>query len=288
MRTHPRSRLELADGRTLAYGSFGDPDGAPLLLLDGPGSRVVAHFAHEPALAAGVHVIGPDRPGMGDSDPKPGRTILDWPPDAAALADHLEWERFAVLGVSGGSPYACATAKELGERVTRLGIVGGISPLDLPGARHGMSRATKSGFFFARRAPWVLRQGFRRMGARAQRHPEEIAQRLMATRPEDQFVMRTPNRELLIDGMPVMWRSADANAHEFRLMTKPWGFELEDITVPTLLWYGEDDTVHPPGMGRAMEERIPDTRATYVPDAGSFAFITHLEPILRALTAPAP
>lgn len=98
--------------------------------------------------------------------------------------------------------------------------------------------------------------------------------------------MHTPQRELLIDGMPVMWRSADANAHEFRLMTKPWGFDLEDITVPTLLWYGEADTVHPPGMGRAMEERIPNVEATYVPDAGSFAFITRLEPILRALTQP--
>ena len=284
MRTHPRSRLELADGRTLAYGSFGDSGGAPLLLLDGPGSRVAAHFAHDPAVAAGVYVIAPDRPGMGDSDPQPGRTIPDWAADAGALADHLEWDRFAALGVSGGCPYACVTAKELGERVSRLGIVGGTAPLDLPGVRHGMSWATRSGYFFARRAPWVLRQGFRRMGARAQRHPEEVAQRLMATRPEDQFVMRTPGREVVIDGMPVMWRSADANAHEFVLLTRAWGFEVEEISVPTLLWYGEADTVHPPAMGRALEERSPGARATYVADAGSFAFITHLEPILRTLT----
>jgi pimeloyl-ACP methyl ester carboxylesterase len=85
----PRGSVELPDGRTLGYGSFGDPDGAPLLLLDGPGSRVVAHFAHGPAAEAGVHVIAPDRPGMGVSDPKPGRTILDWIEDAGALADHL-------------------------------------------------------------------------------------------------------------------------------------------------------------------------------------------------------
>ena len=286
MRPLPRGSVELPDGRTLAYGSFGDPQGAPLLLLDGPGSRVVANFAHEPARAAGVHVIAPDRPGMGDSDPKPGRTIVDWVDDAAALVEHLGWDRFAVLGVSGGCPYACATAWAHPERVTRLGIVAGIAPLDLPGARDGMSRATRNGFFFARRAPWLLRWAFRRMGARAQRHPEEIAKRLMATRPEDQFVMSTPAREIVIDGMPVMWRAADADAHEFVLMTRPWGFALEEISVPTLLWYGGADTVHPQGMGRALEDRIPDARATYVPDVGSFAFIVALEPILRALSEP--
>ena len=286
MRPHPRGRVELPDGRTLGYGIFGDPNGAPLLLLDGPGSRVVAHFAHEPAVAAGVHVIAPDRPGMGDSDPKPGRTILDWVDDAGALADHLEWERFAVLGVSGGGPFACATAHGLPDRVTRLGIVAGTAPLDLPHVRDGMSATTRTGYFVARRAPWLLRRSFRRMGVRAQRHPEEMAERLMATRPEDQFVMRGPRRELVVDGMPVMWRSADANAHEFVLLTRPWGFDLEDIKVPTLLWYGGADTVTPQAMGRALDDRIPDSTATWVPDVGSFAFITHMEPILRALTVP--
>lgn len=286
MRTLPRGRVELPDGRTLAYGRFGDPDGAPLLLLDGPGSRVVAHFAHEPAVTAGVHVVAPDRPGMGDSDPRPGRTIPDWTEDAAALADHLGWDRFAVLGVSGGCPFACATAWGIPKRVTRLGIVAGMAPLDLPGVREGMSAATRTGFFFARRAPWVLRAAFRRTAARAKRHPEEVAQRLMATRPEDEFVMHTPQRDLVIDGMPVMWRSADANAHEFALMTRPWGFDLEEIEVPTLLWYGGADTVHPQAMGRALEDRIPHAKATYVPDVGSFVFITELQPILRALTDP--
>lgn len=45
-----------------------------------------------------VRVIAPERPGMGLSDVKAGRTIGDWPADAAALADALELECFAVLG----------------------------------------------------------------------------------------------------------------------------------------------------------------------------------------------
>lgn len=286
MKPAVRGTITLPDDRVLGYGSYGDPQGRPLLLLDGPGSRVVAEFAAAPALSAGVHVVAPDRPGAGASTPRPGRTIRDWVEDAEALADELGWEQFAVLGVSGGCPYACATAWGLPERVTRLGILAGIAPLDLPGAREGFSLTTRTGFFFARRAPWLLRRAFRRMGVRAQRDPEAVAERLMDTRPEDEHVMHGPGRQLVIDGMPVMWRGADANAHEFVLMTRPWDFDLAEIRVPTWLWYGEADTVHPPGMGRAMAEVIPDSRLTVVPEVGSFAFITHLEPILRALTQP--
>lgn len=35
----------------------------------------------------GVRLIVADRPGFGLSDPRPGRTLLDWPDDLIALAD---------------------------------------------------------------------------------------------------------------------------------------------------------------------------------------------------------
>ena len=47
-----------------------------------------------------------ERPGIGLSDPQPGRTLLDWPPDVAAFADAMRLDRFAVLGTSAGAPYA--------------------------------------------------------------------------------------------------------------------------------------------------------------------------------------
>ena len=280
-----RAQLTLADGRTLSYGTCGDPDGAPLLLLDGPGSRVVASFAAEPAAEAGVQVVAPDRPGMGASDPKPGRSIPDWVDDARELVDALGWERFAVLGVSGGGPYAAATAWGLPTRVTRLGLLAAMAPPDLPDTKVGMGSATKQLLFFARRAPFVLRRAMRGIAARAQRDPEAVAAETFKSRPEDAHVLsRAAHREIIVDGMAVMWRSVDANVHEFTLMAKPWGFSLEEVKTPTWLWYGGDDTVHPAAMGRAMEKVLPATRASYVPDVGSFAFITDLGPILRTLT----
>ena len=80
----------------------------PIMFFHGfPGSRLRASsIGHEAAARAGVRVIAPDRPGMGLSTFQPGRRIVDWPGDVAALADALGLPTFAVAGVSGGGPYA--------------------------------------------------------------------------------------------------------------------------------------------------------------------------------------
>ena len=83
-------RLRLSDGRTLGYAQFGAPDGQPLFVFHGsPGSRLQVRAAHGPALARGIRIIAPDRPGLGLSTRLPGRRVADWPNDVRELADAL-------------------------------------------------------------------------------------------------------------------------------------------------------------------------------------------------------
>ena len=49
------------------------------------------------------------------------------------LADAQGWERFAVVGGSGGGPHALACAALLPGRVTRCAVGSGISPPDTSG-----------------------------------------------------------------------------------------------------------------------------------------------------------
>lgn len=77
--------------------------------------------------------IVPDRPGLGLSDFLAGRTIRGWAEDARELADALELPSFAVLGVSGGGPYAAACAHELPDRVSRVAMVSGLAPFQVRG-----------------------------------------------------------------------------------------------------------------------------------------------------------
>lgn len=102
-------QLKLQDGRNLGYAEYGAPEGVPVFYFHGfPGSRLDYLFfdAGEAAAGTNARIIAAERPGYDLSDFKRGRSILDWPDDVTELADALQIDRFAVLGISGGGPYA--------------------------------------------------------------------------------------------------------------------------------------------------------------------------------------
>jgi pimeloyl-ACP methyl ester carboxylesterase len=103
--------IRLRDGRRLGYAEWGDLHGWP-------GSRVEGRLGDGPAKVKGVRMIALDRPGMGLSDYQRRRSLVDWPDDVIQVAVALGLDRFAVLGISGGTPYAAACAWKLSERRT--------------------------------------------------------------------------------------------------------------------------------------------------------------------------
>jgi hypothetical protein len=90
--------LTLPDGRKLGYAQYGSLTGRPIIYQHGlPGSRLEAAGFNDLGLELGARIIALDRPGMGWSSPKPGRTLLDHPKDVESLADHLKLDRYSVL-----------------------------------------------------------------------------------------------------------------------------------------------------------------------------------------------
>jgi pimeloyl-ACP methyl ester carboxylesterase len=82
--------LRLRDGRQLGFAQYGDPNGAVVVNAHGGlACRLDVAAAAPVALDAGVRVISPDRPGIGLSDPAPGRTILYWAGDVDELMNQL-------------------------------------------------------------------------------------------------------------------------------------------------------------------------------------------------------
>ena len=129
-------RLILKDGRTLGFAGYGDPNGKPVLEFHGwPGSRLEAWSYDEAGKQTGARVIGIDRPGFGISTYKKGYRIVDWPSDVLEFANTLGLERFAVAGISSGSPYSLACARFIPERLTACAVVSGISPLKVTGEK---------------------------------------------------------------------------------------------------------------------------------------------------------
>jgi pimeloyl-ACP methyl ester carboxylesterase len=115
-------QIKSPDGRIISFSDFGNQDQIPVLWCHGgPGSRLEPQSEEAKANAAGLRLIGIDRPGYGASSPQPGRSICDWTADALAVADYLNIEQFFIVGTSTGGAYALATAAVAPERI--LGVI---------------------------------------------------------------------------------------------------------------------------------------------------------------------
>src|SRR4051794_22239416 len=86
--------IRLHDGRTVSYAEYGDPHGKPLLMMHGfPDSRITRNPDDALTASLGVRLIIPDRPGIGLSDFKPARSVVERMADFAELADALGLRR---------------------------------------------------------------------------------------------------------------------------------------------------------------------------------------------------
>src|ERR1700709_2746070 len=125
-----------ADGRELEYVEVGDPDGQPVVHLHGtPGTATVVALLADAARRHGIRLLGVTRPGYGGSTTTPPGLVAV-ARDVGELASGLGVEEFAVAGVSGGGPFALATAAALPARVGRVLIAAGQGPVHLLAPQH--------------------------------------------------------------------------------------------------------------------------------------------------------
>ncbi len=269
-------RLILPSGRGLCYAELGAPDGFPVLYCHGfPGSRLEAEFADRGAASLGARLIAADRPGMGQSDPSPGRTILAWADDVRALADHLQLDRFSVLGVSAGAPYALACGFGLAPRIRSIAIVSGLGP---PLALSEASPASSSrlGLRLVARFPLAATVFSYALGWIA-RHASPLMLGLLSAKASrlDRRALKVRSfRSILAASLREAFRNGPAGpATDLRLLSESWGFALGEIHLPVHLWHGAADRVVSSAVGRFLERSLPECRATYVPGHGHYSLV---------------
>ena len=284
-----RSRqLTLRDGRRIGYAEFGATGGRPVLYCHGfPASRLDGRLGHQAALRLGLRLIAPDRPGYGLSDYQPGRRISDWPRDVLELADTLSLDRFAVLGISGGAPYAVVSAAALADRIPAVGIVGGLGRTDLRENSERMNRFARLSFALARRTPRLSQLVNRGIAPALRGSPRWMLKLLSGNLPPpDRKVLSDPATfAIFADAFQEAFRQGGRGAAlELTLFAQPWETTLESIRVPCHLWHGEQDTTVPLEMGRWLARSVPGCRATFLPEDGHFSLpVNHIDEILRTL-----
>jgi pimeloyl-ACP methyl ester carboxylesterase len=281
--------MELPDGRLLAWTEYGAPEGIPTLYCHGfPGSRLEAGIFDTAAKSLNLRLIAPDRNGLGESSLHPDRQLLDWATDMQALADHLEIERFFLLGVSGGGPYALACAHQLAPRLLGVSLVCPLGPLDQPGLLNAMRWPAQINFRSISAIPFLMDLTYRfSVIPFAQHWPQWIFQMMLGLVPQpDATVLRRPQIRSAITASlhEAIRQGADGLLQEMKLYTLPWGFDLAEITQPVQLWHGTADDTVPILHGRTLAERLPDCETHFVEGEGHFSLpFEHMEMILQRL-----
>jgi glutamate dehydrogenase/leucine dehydrogenase/pimeloyl-ACP methyl ester carboxylesterase len=251
------------DGRTLAVQEAGDPAGRPVFVhLGTPMNRQLYGPHAADAASRGLRLISYDRPGYGGSTPQPGRIVADCATDVRAICAALGLSRIAVWGISGGGPYALATAALLPDLVVAAASLDGPAPFEADGMDwfDGMGKDNADGFRLRLTDP------------AAARDQDEAGRKMVLATSAADLAEELGSLFSPVDAAAFTGELADYVIYNFRAaltpgiegweedhlaQLRPWGFELGSISVPVLVVHGRQDQLAPFGHGRWLAAHVP-------------------------------
>jgi pimeloyl-ACP methyl ester carboxylesterase len=263
--------LDLGQGRKICCAEFGAHDGFPVIALHGtPGSRLKYAAADATAASLGLRLISPDRWGYGGSDTHPKPSLSEYARDMRALADLLGLDRFALIGISGGGPYALAAAARLGSRITRLALVAPVGPIsETP--RHEMRPFHRFCFRILPRIPGGTRlvfRAYRRLLQVAPGSAISVATFRTARADIELAAMGDVQTRLAATFREGLRHGAGGPVTDLKLFSRAWDVRLGDINAPTRLWLGSDDRNVPHAAVRRLVAEIPGAQLTLLEGQG--------------------
>jgi pimeloyl-ACP methyl ester carboxylesterase len=288
---HHENLIELEDGAVVAFEEYGDANGVPVMFCHGwPSSRTMAQLTDEPARELGIRIISADRPGISASSLQPDRKLTDWPRLVDRITDYLGIHDFRMLAISGGAPYAYATATAMPQRVRAIAIVGGAPPLAEISDSNGLLPLYRWMLALYRTQPRLLRRLFYLarpvLSLRPPLRFRPVLLKMLLMRPCDAESLRDAAAfEAIFESQRRAWRaSAEGVVADAQIYAQPWGFAIEDVRVPVRLWHGKEDRAFSVHLAEELANRLPNCHARFVDDAGHYSLpIRHMRDILKDL-----
>ena len=268
--------LMTSDGRTLAYVERGSAEGVPVIVSHGtPGSRRARHPDAGIYERHGMRAVVYDRPGYGRSDPKPGRSVADAAADIEAIADELGFERFVVVGGSGGAPHALACGALLGDRIIRVGALVTPAPSDAKDFDFfdGLADLNVKEFGAALEGKEAIDAYIEPYVDGIRADPDGVLDEIASELPDvDRAIMnRKEYRDVMKEQFVESVRQGVRGwADDDLVFAKPWGFEPEDVHAEVRLWQGELDVLAPRSHGEYVASRLPNAQFELLEGGGHF------------------
>lgn len=283
--------IALADGRRVGVRCYGDPQGVPVLALHGaPACGIMYALADAEARRHGLRLIAPDRPGYSLTPADEAPTLssrTDW---HVAIADALDLDRFAILAISGGGPYAVSLASRVGPRATALALVSPMGPVadyvsspeacaaKIPLLQRRFFLHLPKRFFFpalGRFAVGIYTSGTRGVLGNIPRLIGDPDAGIL-DKPGVREVMAAMTREAFRTG-------AGGGIADMTVFAQPWRLDYSTITAPAMLWQGTSDRIVPVAAALYLARLIPGCRLVRLDGEGHFWVFDHVETVCAAL-----
>jgi pimeloyl-ACP methyl ester carboxylesterase len=275
-------------GRELLVQEGGDPDGrAVLVQLGTPGSRVMYGPHLLDAAERGIRLIAYDRPGYGGSTAHPGRSIADCAADVRTVIDALGIDYCAVWGISGGGPHALACAGLMADRVVAAATLASPAPFDAEGldyfADTGQENVEDDRLILsdpeaarAKLAHDRLEFFERSPSGAAASHPTLFSpvDAAVMTGELGEYLSRR-NRIGLAPGIEGWWDDSVA-------FLRPWGFSIDAIETPVMVWQGRHDQMVPFAHGEWLARHLPNADPHLSDDDGHMTLVQNRVPAVHA------
>jgi pimeloyl-ACP methyl ester carboxylesterase len=272
--------LTVDDGRTLDVLVGGAVSGPTIVLHHGtPSDATTWSDWHEDAERRGVRIVSVSRPGYASSTRQRGREVADAAADVAAVLDLLGIDEYVTAGWSGGGPHALACAALHPDRCRAAAILAGAAPYGVPGLDFldGMGPENVEEFSAALQGEPVLRAWLTEHG-QAFRHVTgaELAEALGGLVPDiDKAVLQSGFAvHMAAEIRRALAGGFDGWIDDDLAFVRPWGFELEGISVPVTVWQGDLDLMIPASHGTWLVEHLPTAQARTPRGHGHISLVT--------------
>lgn len=242
--TPPQHFMILPDGRRIAYRTYGDPMGEPVVYFhESIGSSRLPPGTDADARARKLHLIAPERPGFGLSDGDPDCDYRSVCNDLQALLSHLRIRRATLIGNLSGGAFALSMAALKPDLVSHVILTSARPPGPMTGRFQHLMQVNKK--LLGR--PWLISTFFNILRNRASRtNNGKLIHAVYGANPQDRAFLKANPR--LFDHMVTCTLesfsvSAAGVVNELRCFATATPPDKGSIRAPISAWHGTSDGI---------------------------------------------
>lgn len=284
-REEQRHLFKLPDRRQLEYSDFGAKEGQVVLFNhDQAFGDVWFREAHDAAIRLGLRIIGPLRPGFGQTTKykQPWSDPNVFAPDVIQLLDHLQVDKVTVLALSSGLVHSLAAAALIPDRIAAITACHPLLPVitdeDLEGTNGYNYLIPHARLHFPASLPFLCKAGFAfvmRSG------PGAFGKAVMRASPRDvDWIMRPDILPVMIHGRRIHRDQGHIGNFGDISYSEDWRPLLRDCPVPVRLVIGEWDRNVQWGAARRWSDELEHVELHVLPDSGYMVHHQRYETIL--------